>query len=473
MSNQLYYSILTNKGLHKVSSALTHLTRVNISQMVLGDGNGSPTAPDPAQTSLVNQVYSKDLNQLIVDPHNPSNVIAEMIVPAADGGFTVREVGLYDSDKDLIAVASFPDTYKPVAQEGSVRDMVIKLYINVSRSESVVLIVNPAIATATQEYVGDTITDAIDKITHIRKGALTISNPDSVGHLTMSSYGTSPTPDNTDYAEIVFKGSDVHHGQRTGGSIVARSMDVALDSLKTTLVFKTTKDNSRQNIDRLCLNWSDLYPAADNGLILGTSSKRFSDIYASNGAIQTSDERLKSNIQNCALGLDFVNALRAVQYKWKKQEATVETRQVQKTQLVTRNQERKEIAMVEGKYVCRTVSVTEEVEEPVFEEHVLHDENGNPLIDSNGDKILHKIPVMEEREVEVAPEQSFQRTHFGLIAQEVKDVLDARNIDFKDFAPIIHDQESDRFGMRYTELISILIKAIQEMSARVEALENS
>jgi len=73
------------------------------------------------------------------------------------------------------------------------------------------------------------------------------------------------------------------------------------------------------------------------------------------------------------------------------------------------------------------------------------------------------------------------RTHYGLIAQEVKTVLDNNNINTSDFAPYIKGEILDtnnqgtgeyKYGLRYTELISILIKAIQELDQRIEDLEN-
>jgi hypothetical protein len=72
----------------------------------------------------------------------------------------------------------------------------------------------------------------------------------------------------------------------------------------------------------------------------------------------------------------------------------------------------------------------------------------------------------------------YRRFHYGLIAQEVKDVLDVNDIDTNDFAGYI--ENNGKYGLRYSEFISPMIKAIQELSdkvdsltVRVEALENA
>jgi len=55
---------------------------------------------------------------------------------------------------------------------------------------------------------------------------------------------------------------------------------------------------------------------ADNSSYLGYSSGRWIAVYAVSGTIQTSDVREKTEIKSTQLGLDFVNDLNPVSYKW-------------------------------------------------------------------------------------------------------------------------------------------------------------
>tara|TARA_R110002110_G_scaffold307989_1_gene521651 strand:- start:204 stop:776 length:573 start_codon:yes stop_codon:yes gene_type:complete len=61
-----------------------------------------------------------------------------------------------------------------------------------------------------------------------------------------------------------------------------------------------------------------LYPIEDDHVDLGSGSKLYDDIYAASGTVNTSDSRLKENIQKVALGLDFINDLNPITYKKKK-----------------------------------------------------------------------------------------------------------------------------------------------------------
>ena len=60
----------------------------------------------------------------------------------------------------------------------------------------------------------------------------------------------------------------------------------------------------------------NLYPASDDAYDCGISGNRWDDVWATNGTIQTSDSRDKTNITNIDLGLDFINDLRPVTYTW-------------------------------------------------------------------------------------------------------------------------------------------------------------
>jgi hypothetical protein len=148
-----FQTILTNVGLAQVSNAIALEQTISLTEMAVGDGSGSPTTPDQEQTELVNEVYRASLNSLDVDEDNPAYVIAEMIVPAAEGGFTVREVGIFDDDDNLIAVANFPETYKPAALEGSTRDLIIRIYLEVVNPDVVELKIDPSLVLASRAWV--------------------------------------------------------------------------------------------------------------------------------------------------------------------------------------------------------------------------------------------------------------------------------------------------------------------------------
>ena len=134
---------------------------------------------------------------------------------------------------------------------------------------------------------------------------------------------------------------------------------------------------------------SHFFPPKTNTHSLGLSGTHiFTALFANSSSVTTSDGRDKKDVQDIQEGLDFVNDLRPVKYKWK--------------------------------------------------EDVIDD----------------------------------TQTHRGVIAQEVIEVLKKYNItDLDDFAPI-HQSPNGKLGARYEQFVPILIKAIQELSSKVNKLEN-
>jgi hypothetical protein len=177
---------------------------------------------------------------------------------------------------------------------------------------------------------------------------------------------------------------------------------------------------------------SDIYPHTDNTYPLGAGSLRFTQLYATSATINTSDERQKENIVDSDLGLDFVNALRPVKYTWKVAENIAS--------------EAVEYLQSDGSYADTFVPDPDHPEwTPMYRK-----------------KTTPRVGV---------------RPHYGMLSQEVKTTIDSIGVDF---AGYIHDAESDSYGLRYSEFIAPMIKAIQELSqqnaqlvARIEALESA
>ena len=155
-------------------------------------------------------------------------------------------------------------------------------------------------------------------------------------------------------------------------------------------------------------------PGTDNAYSLGVSGTRWSAVWAANGTIQTSDEREKKDIIDADLGLDFISKLRPVSFKWK-------------------------------------------VGQNIVTSEVVKDEEGNPILDEEGNEKTESVIVPREG----------KRTHYGLIAQEVEELLDG-----KDFGGFIHDEETDTKGLRYDQFVPLLIKSIQELEAKIVTLES-
>ncbi|WP_272573306.1 phage tail-collar fiber domain-containing protein [Providencia sp. PROV259] len=156
-----YFALLTKLGENLLAQATALGTKLELTHMAVGDGGGKLPTPDTNQTKLIKEQRRAAINTLFIDEQNKNQIIAEQIIPEKDGGWWIREIGLFDKAGNLIAVANCPETYKPQLEEGSGRTQAIRMVLIVSHTESVSLKIDPSVVLATREYV-DNLISAVD-----------------------------------------------------------------------------------------------------------------------------------------------------------------------------------------------------------------------------------------------------------------------------------------------------------------------
>jgi len=148
-----------------------------------------------------------------------------------------------------------------------------------------------------------------------------------------------------------------------------------------------------------------VFPTNDNSIELGGGATyRWSQVWAANGTIQTSDIRTKTEVISSSLGSDFIKTLRPVSYKW----------------------------VEGGRRPTETIG-----------------EDGLPLYES--------VPGV--------------RTHWGFIAQEVKQAVDDAGVDFGGWVLTDKDDDDSHQALRYDQFIAPLTKALQEAIEEIETLK--
>lgn len=199
-----YYAVLTNVGAAKLANATALGAQVEITQMAVGDGNGVLPTPNPAQTALVHELRRKPLNSLSIDPNNANQIIAEQVIPEDEGGWWIREIGLFDKDGDMIAVANCAETYKPQLQEGSGRVQVVRMILIVSSTAAVTLKIDPSVVLATRQYVDDQIIQAKAYVDHQLTAHVAEINPHKqyapLNSPALIGTPTAPTQPKADYS---------------------------------------------------------------------------------------------------------------------------------------------------------------------------------------------------------------------------------------------------------------------------------
>lgn len=163
-----FYTLLTKTGEALHANAQITQTTVPWTHLAIGDGGGNPVVPKQEQTGLVREVTRVPITSIAPDPNNPNWMIVEAVLPNNVGGWTVRETAIMGTPggAQCIAVGNYPDTYKPVLAEGSVREMVLRMVVAVIGAGTVNLVIDPAVAIASRAYVDNALVAELAKRDH-------------------------------------------------------------------------------------------------------------------------------------------------------------------------------------------------------------------------------------------------------------------------------------------------------------------
>lgn len=174
-----FYTLLTDIGAAKLANAAALGVPLKITQMAVGDGGGVLPTPNAQQTKLVGEKRRAALNMLYIDPQNSSQVIAEQVIPETEGGWWIREVGLFDETGALIAVGNCPESYKPQLAEGSGRTQTVRMVLITSSTDNITLKIDPSVVLATRKYVDDKVLELKVYVDELMAAHLAAADPHS------------------------------------------------------------------------------------------------------------------------------------------------------------------------------------------------------------------------------------------------------------------------------------------------------
>ncbi|MGI7810999.1 phage tail protein [Campylobacter coli] len=150
MAKSEYYTILTKIGIAKFIAARASGNGVNLKSFKL---SSKVILPSEEMQSLEEIVYEANINSKSVDENNPNYINLMCYVPSDIGGFEINAIGIYDEVGDLLAVGNLPRTYKPILKEGSAKELMIKIVMELSNAEEVILKLDPSVIIASRDYV--------------------------------------------------------------------------------------------------------------------------------------------------------------------------------------------------------------------------------------------------------------------------------------------------------------------------------
>ncbi|MCL1826553.1 MAG: phage tail protein [Candidatus Cloacimonetes bacterium] len=162
-----FMSVITPYGRQAILSAISGGENIQIRYMGIGDGDGEEYNPSDTQTDLKNEWHEIEINNLYLDENNPNWLIVEGYIPETIGGYWIREFSLKDENRKIIAISSWPATYKPTLPEGSSMATVMRMVIEVSNTSVFELKIDTSLALVTRdEFLQHINQDGRDEVHH-------------------------------------------------------------------------------------------------------------------------------------------------------------------------------------------------------------------------------------------------------------------------------------------------------------------
>lgn len=159
-----FYTILTEYGKSEITKSIQSGVKTEFVTLALGDGSGNYNEPTETDTELVNEVYRGEITSVEIDEVNPNWIRLTMIIPGTTGGFMIREVGVFDEGNKMLAVGKYPETYKPIIENGSSKELTINMILEVSNAEAVEMQIDPSVVIATKQDLSNLADDIRDEI---------------------------------------------------------------------------------------------------------------------------------------------------------------------------------------------------------------------------------------------------------------------------------------------------------------------
>lgn len=156
------YTLLTASGINKLLKTASDGSKIALKEVVVSDYDGELSEQT---TSIPNEKYRGAINAVTIDENDNNILDVDAIIPPEVGGFYIKTAGIYCDDGSLFAVARLADTYKPLLNEGSSKDITLNFKLQIANaSESIILKVDNNIVLATRKWCEKMFLKLKDKI---------------------------------------------------------------------------------------------------------------------------------------------------------------------------------------------------------------------------------------------------------------------------------------------------------------------
>lgn len=167
MEETAYFSLVTDLGTKEMAAAVHDGRKVNIVNFAVGDGGGQYYKPETTMTELKHEVWRGKIGRYEISAESENVLVVETVLPSDAGGFTIREMAVFDENGTMIAICNTPDTAKVRVIDGVVHELLLQMEILLNNKDSVNLVVNPNVVTATKKDIENLRREFMNKFNYL------------------------------------------------------------------------------------------------------------------------------------------------------------------------------------------------------------------------------------------------------------------------------------------------------------------
>lgn len=163
MDDVKIFSVVTEAGEADITRCFTSDERIQWDKIAVGDGGGSTYTPNAQMKALRHECWKGDVSYVSPVYETSNQIRFEATIPHDVGGFTIREIGLFNEEDELVAISNTPTIQKVASNTGAFLDMAIEFEIIVSNTEVFDFVVDPYVSVATKNDI-DELREKVDRL---------------------------------------------------------------------------------------------------------------------------------------------------------------------------------------------------------------------------------------------------------------------------------------------------------------------
>lgn len=150
-TEKTYGTIVTDMGVHLMAMATLEGRKVNITQFAVGDGDGAYYQPNSSMLELKNEKWRGDVSSVSVNDQSSNMIDVVAVIPSNVGGWTIREMGIFDEFGNLVVICNTPDTEKVVITSGAAGEIELTMHVEISNAGVISLVIDPNVMYSTKK----------------------------------------------------------------------------------------------------------------------------------------------------------------------------------------------------------------------------------------------------------------------------------------------------------------------------------